>query len=614
MAAMAPDAAASAPSRVRRPPPDWRLEIKAPDDIRQLLSSYLDLARYRVEAQSAANAPANSASEAATLPLMTTTTISRSELRRLVAAMPDQARDLIEAQGYFAATITTSVGDEVEGQPLVITLVVDPGPKTRVTQVQLMFEGTLDVKADAGDKAALALETQLAEQWTLPVGSDFRQDEWAAAKNALLARLRAQGYPMASWSGAAATVDAQAHTAKLFVVADSGPAFRFSHVDIEGLKYHSASTILNVSPFTTGELVTEKELLDFQERIQKLDLFDNVFVTLTPDESQADAAVVSVQVREMLLQQATLGVGISSDTGPRVSAEHVHRHVFGTDWQSKLKLQLGQDDSSFESTFTSAPLKGRRRWTSALQLARELQSDDSVKTSEGARFGQLQEGDRLERTHYVEYIHAKVDNSSGDHVSDASAVDATTQWTWRDVDNQLLPTKGIALTTTLALGQSFARIGGSGGFGRAYGKVVWYQPLPLGWYATTRAEVGQVLARGSVSVPDTLLFNAGGDNSVRGYDYNSLGIEKDGATVGGRAMATGSIELAHVLSSRMPSLLGAAFVDTGAVSDHLSDLSFVKGLGVGLRWRSPVGPLRFDIARGVDANQWRVHFSVGIAL
>jgi len=579
--------------------------------MRQLLATYLDLARYRAQAQDAARASGDAVNSDPAAPRAT---ISRSELRRLVAAMPDQARDLLEAQGYFASVVTTRVGDEVEGQPLVITLVVDPGPKTRVTQVQLMFEGPLDLQADAGDKVALALETELAEQWTLPVGSDFRQDDWAAAKNALLARLRAQGYPMATWSGAAATVDAQAHTAKLFVVADSGPAFRFGRVNIEGLNHQSAATILHVSPFTPGERITEKELLDFQERIQKLDLFDNVFVTLTPDESQADAAVVSVQVRELSLQQATLGVGISSDTGPRVSAEHLHRHVFGSDWQSRLKLQLGQDSSSFSSTFTSAPQQGRRRWTSALQLARELQSDNAVKTSEGVRWGQLQEGDRLERTHYVEYLHAKVDNSSGDHVSDASAMDVTTQWTWRDVDNQLLPTQGIAMTTTLTLGQSFARLGGSGGFGRAYGKLVWYQPLPLGWYVTTRAEVGQVLARGGVSVPDALLFNAGGDNSVRGYDYNSLGIEKNGATVGGRAMATGSLELAHVLSARMPSLLGAVFVDTGGVSDHLTDLSPVKGFGAGFRWRSPVGPLRFDIARGVDANQWRVHFSVGIAL
>ena len=118
----------------------------------------------------------------------------------------------------------------------------------------------------------------------------------------------------------------------------------------------------------------------------------------------------------------------------------------------------------------------------------------------------------------------------------------------------------------------------------------------------------------AVSVPDTLLFRAGGDDSVRGYAYRSLGVTREGVVTGGRALATGSVELAHPIMKRMPSLLGAVFVDVGDAAERMGDLRPNVGYGVGVRWRSPVGMLRLDLARGTETGQFRVHFSVGISL
>src|SRR5690606_29830597 len=122
----------------------------------------------------------------------------------------------------------------------------------------------------------------------------------------------------------------------------------------------------------------------------------------------------------------------------------------------------------------------------------------------------------------------------------------------------------------------------TGAFLRAYGRVTAYQPLPSDWHLTARAELGQVMAGEAVSVPDTLLFRAGGDDSVRGYGYRSLGVMRDGVTVGGRAMATGSLELAHPILQRMPSLLGAVFVDVGDAAERMGELRPKVGYGVGV--------------------------------
>lgn len=263
---------------------------------------------------------------------------------------------------------------------------------------------------------------------------------------------------------------------------------------------------------------------------------------------------------------------------------------------------------------TSHPLPGRVRGLLSGQASRLLDSDDAQTTSQRVRVGRLQEGDVRERTQYLEYQHARVPSADDVVVSNASALSGTAQWIWRHVDNQLLPTQGYTGLAELTLGQTYSALDSTGTFTRAYGRITAYRPLPLNWHLTARAEAGQVSAGEDVSVPDTLLFRAGGDDSVRGYAYRSLGVKREGVTIGGRAMATASVELAHPILQRMPSLLGAVFVDAGDAAERMGDLRPKVGYGFGVRWRSPVGMLRLDLARGSDTGQWRMHFSVGISL
>jgi len=114
-------------------------------------------------------------------------------------------------------------------------------------------------------------------------------------------------------------------------------------------------------------------------------------------------------------------------------------------------------------------------------------------------------------------------------------------------------------------------------------------------------------------VPDSQRFRAGGDDSVRGYAYRSLGPVVNGAVASGNVVFTASAEIARPISERLPSLWGAAFIDAGRAADRWSDLDPAVGYGVGLRWRSPVGPLRIDYAWGQELHKGRLHLSVGIA-
>ena len=141
----------------------------------------------------------------------------------------------------------------------------------------------------------------------------------------------------------------------------------------------------------------------------------------------------------------------------------------------------------------------------------------------------------------------------------------------------------------------------------------WYLPIGRAWYGQLRLELGQVFRNDAVAVPESQLFRAGGDDSVRGYSYRSLGPLVDGVVSGGNTLFTGSVELARPFTASLPSLWGAVFVDAGNAADDWGTLSPALGAGIGLRWRSPAGPLRLDWAYGREVRKSRLHFSVGIA-
>ncbi len=123
-------------------------------------------------------------------------------------------------------------------------------------------------------------------------------------------------------------------------------------------------------------------------------------------------------------------------------------------------------------------------------------------------------------------------------------------------------------------------------------------------------EAGYVLATSRQDIPSENLFRTGGTQSIRGYEYLSLGVREAGAIVGGRVLALASLEYQHPIA---PKWYGAAFIDVGDAADRWPDYRAVWGYGAGVRWRSPIGPVSLDLAYGEAVKRWRLHLSVGYA-
>jgi translocation and assembly module TamA len=568
-----------------------RIDIDAPADLKALLEKHLDLVR---------------------LGKIVRDDVDDTEWSRLIDASPAQVRELLQTEGYFAPQVSLErAPGRAQGQPDVVRLKVTPGPRAKVSRVTLEAEGELERGAAAGEPHAVATLAQLRGAWALPAGSDFRNPAWSEAKASSLARLRAAGYANAAWAGTGAAVDTQSGEVRVFVVVDSGPLYRYGSLQIEGLVAHDAATVAVLLATRRGAPVTETLLLDFQERLQKSGLFENINVTLDPDPASAAQARIVARLRESALQVYTFGLGVSANTGARASVEHLYKRVFGFAASSRVKIELGVKRQAWDAEISGHPVEGLYRNLIGGAVERLL-SDNDVVLAQRVRVGRSQDTQRIERLFYAEAERSLRKTTAGDR-NNAFALSLNFHGGWRNLDSIVLPTDGETLAIQLGSGRSHGTDATAGYYGRAYGRLTVYRPLGRTWYGQARLELGRVFLRSNMVVPESHKWRVGGDDSVRGYTYRSLGPQVDGAVGSGIIMMTGSAELARPLMASLPSLWGAVFMDVGNAANSVQALKPAWGAGVGVRWRSPVGPLRLDWAYGREVRKSRIHFSVGIA-
>ena len=568
--------------------PAYRMEVRAPSKLRQLLVQNLDLARFREQPD-----------------------ISALEIGRLVAAAPAQVRELVETEGYFNPEIEVRRVESADGAtPPTVAVRVAPGPQARVGRLQIEMQGPFAEAMEAGDEALARRWQRLQARWMLPSGAPFSQAAWTAAKNDLLAGLRARGYANASFTGTGAQVDAQTNRVRLFLVLDSGPLYRIGEIRVEGLERTPESAARNVAPFKLGEVYSEKKLLDYQEALQKTGLYEGVAVELDLDPERADHAAVMAKLRELPLQSASPSIGYSTNVGPRVGLEYTHRRPFGHDLVATTKLQVARDEKSASLDLATYPDPRGHRNLLSLSAGR-LDAGGAPTETQRVRVGRQRDTERLDRLAYLELNRTTVETETERRTS--RALFANYEWVKRDVNNVLFPTRGFIWSLQGGAGYAVDDEHDKGPFTRLYLQTSWYRPLGGRWFSLLRGEAAEVFRQGGLQLPDSLLFRAGGDTSVRGYGFRTLGPVRDGAVVGGTLMATGTAELMRRLSDRWRDWYLAGFVDAGNAADRWQELDPAFGYGVGVRWRSPVGPLRVDLAYGQRVQSVRLHVSVGVS-
>ncbi len=555
----------------------YLVQFEGPGVLRALAEQHSDLARFQRQEE-----------------------VSEAELARLIAEAPAQLQKLFATEGYFNPVLRVErVAGVIMPQWRVI---IESGPQTTVRAVQINASGVMTEVAD--DSGSRRVE-RIREQWALSEGAPFRQSSWSEAKNTLLTSLWVDRYPAARIVNSQATIDADANQARLKVDFDSGPLFRYGEIQVNGLGRVPRSVVDNLSSLRAGQPYTQKDLLDLQDRLLSSGLFDSATVQIDADPALAEAVPVQVRLAERARQSLVLGLGYSTLSGPRATIEHTHLRVFGLNWQVKSTAKLARDDRSFATEFLSYPQPNFYRNLFAANISR-LDAGGMVIDQQQVRVGRRHDANDISRLYYIAAIRDATDTKEP---LSGNAIIGNYEWRYLKVDSPLFPTRGFAVTAQGGGGVRFGEVNSGQPFLRAHGRFNYYQPLGGLWLSQLRFELGQVLANKPEGIPQTLLFRAGGPDSVRGYSRQSLGIDGPGYVAGGRFMMNGSAEISREI---FPTWYGAMFVDAGDASRQLSDWSVKVGYGVGVRWRSPVGPLKADISYGQQVKKFRLDVSVGV--
>ncbi len=542
------------------------------------------------------------------------TDLDETELTRLTVLAEQDVRNLVGTLGYFSPEIAIT-RESSPSDRLTIVIAIQPGEPTVIGPVAIDFAGDI---AKSNEADAQAQRAAILREWRLPTGRVFTQDGWDTAKNQALRTLLARRYPAGRISESLADVDAPDRTAGLSVKLDSGPVYRLGKMQVTGIERYDPVLVPRLARLDEGSVYDQNQLVQAQQRLASSGYFDSAYVFIDPDSDPA-AAPVQVQVREAKLQKVVLGVGVTTDSGPRASVEYTHQRVPGIGWRAATKLQIEKRSPFAQTEWTSIPNESRWRWV-ALGRVERLDDNELITQAQRLRFGRTQTGDRIDRSMYLQYDRASVSgpgivNNTAAQTGDGSAFSANYVWTGRYFDNLPFPGNGYGLGFELGGGTTLGA--DRQPFGRTVGRWLGIKGLSGGnGRLAMRAEGGAVLANKTANLPSSQLFRTGGDTTVRGYDLRDIGVPlADGGVGPGRYLAVGSVEWQRPIKQNgVPGdFENTLFVDAGAVADSPRELRPSVGVGTGIRWRSPIGPLAASVAYGIKARQVRFHLSVGFA-
>lgn len=554
----------------------YRVKVVAPDAIAGTIAAAVDLVRWQDFAD-----------------------MTEELLDRLAREAVPQAREAAATQGYFSAQV--DIAFDRTSQPATMTLTVTPGLPAFVTDVRIVVLGPAQQDVPTGIDAI----AKIRHDWGLPVGEIFRQTAWTSAKEKAVARLTASPYAAARLVASEAKIGPDAKGAELSVEISSGPAFRFGAIEVQGLDKYSPALVKAFSTMQPGDLYSERILDDYIRRLLASGYFASVQASIVPDPTRADNATVALAAIEAPAKRLEVGVGYSTDTQWKASGNYSDVNIDGHGLQFYADARVETKLSSGSVRFVPPPAPGG--WLNTFTAGLVRTDIENLVTRTAFVTARRRSVDETSTPAFGAGYYIDEQQPMGADTENSHALYVDGEYTWRRVDNLLAPERGYMANLQIGAGVPGAS---TRSFGRVVGHAAAWVPLSRDIQLYARAEAGAVLAGTRDGIPSNFLFRTGGDTTVRGYAFESLGVPLGDATVGGRYYAVASVEVTRWIGESWGL---ATFVDAGNATDSLNDFHMALGYGVGARLRTPIGPFRIDVAYGQDVHSVRVHFSVGLA-
>lgn len=504
----------------------------------------------------------------------------------------------MQALGYYHADIQLSLKRSNDCWSMDIQLIAnDP---VRITQIDVQLSGSAEK-----DPAFAGLLNNIGIQ----PGDILRHDRYEQLKHDLVSLAAERGYFDSQLTQQALTVNPASDSAAIHLHLDSGPRYYFGAIRFE-------QDILNPGflkkfvDFDEGDAFDNRKLLALRQALSSSGYFADVRVQALNDEADNLHVPVLVSANGRPQYVYSAGIGFATDTGPRLRLGVENRRVNRQGHRYSGELEVSPVRSGIGANY-EIPLgnPNRDRINLGSSILHEESDDDKQSDLYRIRIAHLRELDSG-------WIATRSLDFEREYFTVASQKDRTDlimpgyELTRVKADNPVYPQRGWKLNGSVRFAHQ--ALASSASFVQLRGLAKWIFPV---WYGRVlmRLEAGVTLADEVTDLPASVRFFAGGDSSIRGYAYQSLGPEDaSGDVIGGRHLLTGSIEYDFPVADRW-SL--AVFTDAGNAFDRWQSVKMVSGSGAGVRWRSPIGPIRLDLAHPSDGNDSiRIHISMGMDL
>jgi translocation and assembly module TamA len=519
--------------------------------------------------------------------------ISPAELRAAFRDSDQQIKRALEPFGYYDVEVDKQLSGDAEAG-WKASFSVTPGAPAIVRQERV------EVVGDGNEQRRVA---EAVAGFAPRVGDRFDHATYEASKAVIDTSLRGAGFLDAKMTHRRVTVRPEMQSAEIDLAWLSGPRFRFGEVRFSGNSPFPEKFLKEFVTWQEGDYFNAERVLTLQQRLVDADYFELVSVQPALDERQDGRVPIDVLLNRDERTVYTGEVYYSTDfgAGVKVGAERRwlnkkgHKADVGVEYSQRLQ---GREDRSYD--FGAA----YRDETTDTSRSRNFQL--AATRSERRWHG-------FTRTLGFKYFHGDFEIGQDDEEKEfgkSTLLFAEGTLNRRRVNDRLAPRRGHVFDLGLRLASE--AVVSDTDIVQVFGRYTWLLPQGEKGRFKLRTEAGAMAVRDFNALPPDLRFFAGGDRSIRGFDYQEIGETNAGGTViGGEYLAVGSAEYEYYFKEDWGA---AVFADAGDA--FTQDFNLNASVGVGVRWRSPLGPIRVDFAFPVEHalpldDSWRLHVLLG---
>jgi len=515
--------------------------------------------------------------------------------------IPRKVQEALESLGYYHGAATVSRETTPEGI-FRVTVTIEAGEPVRVRMVTLRIEGPGEGEA--------ALRNAV-EKFPLKKGDILRHDVYEDAKRGIHDLGIGMGYLNGRFSRHDIQVIVSQSCADIDLVYVTGPRYYFGKINFSGAPGYPQRFLNRYVAFKEGEVFSYEKIWETQRNLTLADRYSDVRIDTDKEKAQENRVPVDIKLTPSPENQVKIGGGYGTDTGPRFSATYRDKNVLDAGHQLDAGVNVSKVLQGVAMGYT-VPGADIRTF-SALKVNLKQENTDTYTTKELTMELQHVRPYFFDKSGAVFLQLLRENSDAGDQKTNTFSLMPGFRMFDRQYDHPARPTKGFSYLAEIR--GTNQTLGSYTGFiqGTLTGSGLY--PLLGGVTLLTRINAGATLQNeGSKDLPIAIRYFAGGDNSVRGYAYQSLGAKDDkGNVVGGKNTLVGSVEMERLLWKDWGA---AAFYDVGNAFNSFREMDLAQGAGIGCRYYTPVGPIKLDIARqlGTPEPVFRLHLGFGFTL